>query len=32
MLISKKDKLAITFKDDKYTYEQLLRYSQLYAD
>ena len=32
MLISKKDKFAITFKDDKYTYEQLLRYSQLYAD
>lgn len=32
MLIAKKDKLAITFKDDKYTYEQLLRYSQLYAD
>ena len=32
MLISKKEKLAITFKDDKYTYEQLLRYSQLYAD
>ena len=32
MLISKKDKLAITFKDDKYTYEQLLRYSQIYAD
>ena len=32
MLISKKDKLAITFKDDKYTYEQLLIYSQLYAD
>lgn len=32
MLISKKNKLAITFKDDKYTYEQLLRYSQIYAD
>ena len=32
MLISKKDKFAITFKDDKYTYEQLLRYSQIYAD
>ena len=32
MLVSKKDKLAITFKDDKYTYEQLLRYSQIYAD
>lgn len=32
MLIAKKDKLVITFKDDKYTYEQLLRYSQLYAD
>lgn len=32
MLISKKDKLALTFKDVKYTYEQLLRYSQLYAD
>lgn len=32
MLISKKNKLSITFKDDKYTYEQLLRYSQLYAD
>ncbi len=32
MLISKKDKLAITFKDDKYTYEQLLRYSQCYAN
>lgn len=32
MLISKKNKFAITFKDDKYTYEQLLRYSQIYAD
>ncbi len=32
MLISKKDKLALTFKDVTYTYEQLLRYSQLYAD
>ena len=32
MLISKKDKFAITYKDVKYTYEQLLRYSQLYAD
>ncbi len=32
MLISKKEKLALTFKDVKYTYEQLLRYSQLYAD
>ena len=32
MLISKKDKFAIIFKDDKYTYEQLLRYSQCYAD
>ena len=32
MLISKKDKLALTFKDAKYTYTQLLRYSQIYAD
>ena len=32
MLISKKDKLAITFKDAKYTYEQFLRYSQIYAN
>ncbi len=32
MLISKKEKFAITFKDDKYTYEQLLRYSQCYAN
>ena len=32
MLVSKRDKFAITFKDDKYTYEQLLRYSQIYAD
>ena len=32
MLISKKDKLAITFKDARYTYEQLLRYSQIYAN
>ena len=32
MLISKQNKLAITFKDDKYTYEQLLRYSQIYAN
>lgn len=32
MLISKKDKFAITYKDVKYTYEQLLRYSQCYAN
>ena len=32
MLISKKDKLALTYKDAKYTYTQLLRYSQIYAD
>ena len=32
MLISKKDKFALTYKDAKYTYTQLLRYSQIYAD
>ena len=32
MLVTKKDKFAITYKDVKYTYEQLLRYSQIYAD
>ena len=32
MLISKKDKFALTFKDAKYTYTQLLRYSQIYAN
>lgn len=32
MLVSRKNKFALTFKDAKYTYTQLLRYSQIYAD
>lgn len=32
MLVSKQNKIAVTFKDVQFTYTQLLRYSQIYSD